>query len=270
MEYIIKKVSDFTYKLQEDHIGEYAAQCAYYTILSFIPFIMLILTLTKYIGIDENTLFFAISQILPSNILHETIMDVVKEVYSKSLGTITISAVFTLWSAGKGFTALCKGLDSVFKVKKEYKFMNFRLRATILTVIFIAIIMVVLLLMVFGNTINSLLIQKFNIYNNLFNIIIKFKTIVIAAFLFLMFLLMYRFIPKHKIKIKKLILGALTASVGWIVISYFFSIYVDVFKGFSIMYGSLTTIVLVMMWVYACMYIILLGAEISKQVMQCN
>ena len=199
------------------------------------------------------------------NIFNEVIMNIIREVYSKSLGTITISVIFTLWSAGKGFLALCKGLESVFKTSYKKKFIYFRIRATIFTIIFIILIILVLLLMVFGNSINTLLINKFNIYSKIFSCIIKIKTIMITAFLFVIFLLMYRFIPKHKIKIKYLIPGAIIASGGCTVISYFFSIYVDIFKGFSIMYGSLTTIVLIMMWVYACMYIILLGAQLNKQ-----
>ncbi len=264
MKDIMKRVKLLSKNLKEDHIEEYATQCAYYTILAFIPFIMLIITLIKYIGLEEEVLFFAISQIMPENFLSGTVMDIVKEVYSKSIGTITISALFTLWSAGRGFTALCKGLSSVYKTKEEKTYILFRTRATILTAIFIVMIIFVLLFMVFGNTINTLLIQKFNIYNKIFNLVIKFKTIVTTVILFFIFWLMYKFIPKHIEKNQNYAISALVASVGWIVISYFFSIYVEVFNGFSIMYGSLTTIVLVMMWVYACMYTILLGAEIGK------
>ena len=46
-------------------------------------------------------------------------------------------------------------------------------------------------------------------------------------------------------------------------ISFVFSVYLDIFTGFSSMYGSLTTIVLIMLWLYGCMYIILLGGELN-------
>ena len=75
---------------------------------------------------------------------------------------------------------------------------------------------------------------------------------------------MYRFVPGHKQGFKKQIPGAIVATLGWYIISWIFSIYLDTFKGFSVMYGSLTTIVLAMMWVYFCMYIILIGAEVNN------
>ena len=58
-------------------------------------------------------------------------------------------------------------------------------------------------------------------------------------------------------------MGAAFSAVGWIIVSWIFSVYVDIFKGFSSMYGSLTTIVLIMLWLYFCMYILLLGGEVN-------
>ena len=129
-EYLIKKIN-------KNHIDEHASGCAYYTILAFIPIIMLILTLTKYVGIDEKVLFLIFNELIPSNILNDAVMGIIEEVYSKSLGTITISALFVLWSAGKGFFALCKGLNAAYEIEEENKFIWFRIRAIICTIIFI-------------------------------------------------------------------------------------------------------------------------------------
>lgn len=52
----IKKINNFLKKTNEDHISEYTAQCAYYTFLSFIPFIILLLSFIKYMNIEKDTL----------------------------------------------------------------------------------------------------------------------------------------------------------------------------------------------------------------------
>ena len=72
--------------------------------------------------------------------------------------------------------------------------------------------------------------------------------------------------PKHKVAFKSQMIGALFGAISLNVISFIFSIYLDVFRGFSITYGSLTTLMLIMMWTYACFYIILLGAEFNKTI----
>ena len=63
--------------------------------------------------------------------------------------------------------------------------------------------------------------------------------------------------------LRKQLPGAVFAAIGWMIVSWIFSVYVDIFKGFSDMYGSLTTIVLIMLWMYFCMYCILLGGELN-------
>ena len=57
--------------------------------------------------------------------------------------------------------------------------------------------------------------------------------------------------------------GAVLASLGWTVVTFGFSIYVTYFNGFS-MYGSLTTIVILLIWLYVCMSLVLVGAYINK------
>ena len=66
-----------------------------------------------------------------------------------------------------------------------------------------------------------------------------------------------------KTTLRKQLPGAVFTACGWLLLSFFFSVYLDVFEGFTSMYGSLTTIILIMLWLYGCMYIILLGGEIN-------
>lgn len=264
----MKKVIDFVEKvikkLNKNNIDEHAAGCAYYTILAFIPIIMLILTLIKYIGLDENLLTLIFNKDISSNILNDAVIGIVKEVYSKSVGTITISAIFILWSAGKGFFALCKGLSAAYEIEEKNEFVKFRVRGIIYTIVFIISVILTLLLLVFGNSINQVLQEEFNIFSKLINFLLKSKFLISIISLTFIFIIMYKFIPKHKVTFKSQIIGAIFASIACNIISIFYAVYVQVFTGFSVMYGSLTTIVLAMMWVYACMYSILIGASINK------
>ena len=82
-----KKIMKLMYNIKVDRIGECSAQCAYYTILSFIPFVILLITLIQYTKIDPETLFEAISKIIPSG-MNEFVLGIVQEVYSKSFGTV--------------------------------------------------------------------------------------------------------------------------------------------------------------------------------------
>ena len=263
---IIQRIST---NMGNDHISEFSAQCSNYTILSFIPFVIVLITLIQYTNIDQKTLFDVISKIIPSS-MNEFVIGIVREVYSKSIGTISISIIFTLWSAGKGLFALTKGLHSVYNTDEDSgkSVIYLRIVSLVETIIFIVLIMIGLVLLVFGNSLKSIVQQHFGGLEN-FNMFSQIITEIGFVFItFIIFLFLYKFMPKHKVTFKSQIPGAIFGAIALNVISFIFSKYLDIFKGFSITYGSLTTLMIIMMWTYSCFYSLFLGSEINKEIMK--
>lgn len=261
---IIERMCD---NISNDNISAYSAQSSYYTILSFIPFLILLITLIQYTSIEQQTLFNVISKIIPSS-MNEFILGIVKEVYSKSIGTISISIIFTLWSAGKGLLALIKGLHSVYDIKDKNSnsAIYLKLMSIAQTIVFIVLITIGLVALVFGNSLISIIKNHFGALEN-FTIISRILTEFGLIFItFIIFLCLYKFIPKHKVTFRSQIPGAIFGAISLNVVSFIFSRYLDIFKGFSITYGSLTTLMLVMMWTYSCFYTLFLGAELNQSI----
>ncbi len=261
---IIEKICT---NIKEDNISACSAQCSYYTILSFIPFLILLITSIQYTNIEQETLFNFISQIIPSS-MNEFVLGIVREVYSKSVGTISISIIFTIWSAARGLFALTKGLHSVYGIddKKSNSLIYIKIKSIIQTIVFIALIITGIVLLVFGSSLLSIIQRYFDElrdFKYVYEILAKISFIFLT---FIIFLFLYKFMPKHKVTFKSQMIGAIFGAISLNVISFIFSIYLDVFRGFSITYGSLTTLMLIMMWTYACFYIILLGAELNKTI----
>jgi membrane protein len=117
---------------------------------------------------------------------------------------------------------------------------------------------------VFGNSLVSIIKNYFGGFENFstFSAIITEFIFIFATFI--VFLLLYKFMPKHKVTFRSQFYGALFGAIALNVVSFIFSKYLDIFKGFSITYGSLTTLMLVMMWTYSCFYTLFLGAELNK------
>ena len=186
------------------------------------------------------------------------VLGIVQEVYSKSIGTISISIIFTIWTAGKGFYALTAGLQTVYqtKGKKITSYIYLRIKVLLETIL--------LIILVFGNGVVDIIKEYFGGFKNytIISSIIAQLGFMFATFV--VFLLLYKFMPKHKVTFKSQTYGALFGAVALNVISFIFSRYLTIFKGFSITYGSLTTLMLVMMWTYSCFYTVFLGAELNK------
>jgi len=121
-----------------------------------------------------------------------------------------------------------------------------------------------MVLLVFGNSLKSIMQQYFGALENFsaFSQVLTEIGFIFATFI--IFLFLYRFMPKHKVTFKSQIPGAIFGALALNVISFVFSKYLDIFKGFSITYGSLTTLMLIMMWTYSCFYSLFLGAELNK------
>jgi len=252
----------FFEKMQDDHISEYAAECAYFTIFSFIPFIIFFLTLIQFTSVDKENIYYWVGQIVPVS-MNKTIVNIIEEVYSKSFGTISISVLLALWSSSQGFYYLSKGLRHIYGTKKTKTNIIVRIEGILYTLIFIISIIAFLLIMLLGERIRNMFDNKIEGLSMIISYILKIRGFLLIIPMFIVFLFIYKFVPKHKLPMKYQILGSAFSSISWYVVSWFFSIYINLFDGFSNTYGSLTSIILIMMWVYVCMFIILIGAEIN-------
>ena len=246
--------------------GAYAAQAAYFFMLSLIPIILLLTTLIQFTPVTEVDLIHAVGLLFPTSI-QNFIVVLVRQVYNQSSTIIPVTILVALWSAGKGVLSVTSGLNEIYENTETRNYIFLRVRATFYTLMFILAILFSLVLSVFGNSLSGYLVERIPVLTKIINDILRFRTVIIFLVLTFFWNLVYKFLPdrtkRYKTTLKKQLPGAIFTSVCWLLISYFFSIYLDVFKGFSIMYGSLSTIILVMLWLYFCMYIILLGGELN-------
>lgn len=260
---LVKMVSGFLEAMRDDHVGAYAAQTAYFIMLSFFPFIILLVTLIRYTSITPADVYEATRAVFPRS-MDSFILGIINEVYSKTAVTVSVSAIVAAWSAGKGFLALMRGMNTIYNVEERRNYIILRLRSALYTVVFVVVIILSLVIFVFGTSIHEAVLEHFPFVAVVTGLIVRLRGIVGICILTAVFMVMYRFVPNRRARLFSQAPGALFSAVCWYVFSAGFSIYVGYSPGLSNMYGSLTTIVLVMLWLYFCMYIILLGAEINS------
>lgn len=259
---LIRLVRGFLKRMAEDHVGAYAAQAAYFLIMSFIPFILFLTTIVRYTPLTYETVREAIRGVVPVNI-QSFVLSIVWEVYQRSNAVLPLSALMALWSAGKGTQSLMNGLNVIYHVPETRNWLMNRIYSVIYTALFIVALVATLLLLVLGNLIQVTVSKYVPFLGRIIGRIIGARTFLMFSMLFVIFLVMYRFIPNRKARLRSQIPGAVFSSVAWSLFSYFFSIYFAIFPNISNMYGSLTAVILVMLWLYACMNLLLYGAELN-------
>lgn len=252
----------FARHLNKDHVSAYATASAYFIILSFLPFLLLLMTSVKYTPLTKNMVIDVLCSITPEG-FHFLLKAIINEIYSISLAVVPVSAIIALWSAGKGMQSITKGLNVIYQVEETRFYIILRLRAIFYTLILLLVIIVTLVLMVFGNRIQHHLAIYFPFISKLTSMLLNLRVIIVTVCLSIVFVGMYHLLPNHHIPLRYHIPGAILASVSWSLCSFAFSIYIDYVETRNTMYGSLTTIVLVLLWMYFCMYLILIGAEVN-------
>lgn len=262
---LYSKVIEITSRIGNDHVGAYAAQAAYFFMLSLIPIILLLITMVQYTPVTKADIMTAVLQVFPSSV-ETLITSIVNQVYNQSMGVIPLTILVALWSAGKGVLAMTNGLNMIYKCQETRNYVVLRIRATIYTVMFLLVIIFLLVMSVFGNTLNIFITEHIPFLEQFADKLIRIRIVITPILLVVFSLMLYKFLPNRKGRIKEQLSGAAFTAVGWMIVSWIFSVYLDVFKGFSTMYGSLTTIVLIMLWMYFCMYGILLGGEMNVMV----
>lgn len=248
---------------EKNHVGAYAAQSAYFIMLSFLPLIIMLLSLIQFTGIGKADLYALIRDFVPSG-FQSSLIGIVNEMYSRTVATVSISALVTAWSAGKGFMALNKGMNVICHVEKTPNYVLMRLRGAVFAMFFVVLIVVSLLLIVFGNSIHELIVLYVPFLAFFTRLLLSFRMTLMLALFITFFIILYVILPNRRAGFFSQLPGALFSAAGWYLFSYGFSVYVGYGSAFN-MYGSLTTIVLLMMWLYFVMYIVLIGLELNQR-----
>ncbi|MBO5474536.1 MAG: YihY/virulence factor BrkB family protein [Lachnospiraceae bacterium] len=253
---------NFVWQMNRKNISSYASSMAFFLFLSMIPLLMALCAILPFTTLTEENLISAITYFTP-NAMDNMVVSVVSDVYARSAGTITVYAIVAIWSAAKAMLAMIRGLNAVYDFEERRNYFVIRFIACIYTVIMLIAILIALIVMVFGNVIVDILLTDIPQLHLLVQFIMHFRFLFSWAVLMLAFGLIYAYIPSHKLRFKSQLPGAAFSAVIWSGASFAFSIYVDHFSGFGT-YGSLTTVVILMLWFYMLMYILLIGAHINR------
>ncbi len=240
----------------------HAAEAAFFIIMSVFPILMLLLTTLRYTTITSEQIIFTIEELTPFAITNE-IQPVVDGIFGQSTALVPWTALVAVWTAGKGILGLSDGLNSIFQIEETKNYFITRVRCACYTVVMVLALVVSLFILVFGYSIETYLLKKIPLLAAYQDELTILPTSVALLILLLLFTVLYTFLPNRRMRFVRQIPGAVFTAVSWGVFSYGFAIYLKYAGNMSVLYGSLTTLIVVMLWLYFCMYLLFIGAEIN-------
>jgi membrane protein len=185
-------------------------------------------------------------------------------------GKITLGLVAALWSASVGFASIQDGMNTVYKVRESRPYWKARGAAILVTMLLAVMVTVNLAVLLGGDTIARL------VYVRIWHRELAASTVVVVHFvqwtvasglLLLQFSTIYYFAPDLKAKRWHWVTpGAVIGILGWVVSSLGLRLYLHFFNSFTITYGSLGAVIVLLTWFYITGLMLLLGAEINSEI----
>lgn len=261
MKKLTLSIKSFFDGIIQNNIPAHAASCAFYMFLSLVPFFGLLVSVLPYTGLSQRALINILSNYIPEA-LEALIVGITDDIYVASGLVLPLAIVVTIWLASRSFFSLIRGIEEISGSKNYTSFFKRTLIACLYTIGLVITMLLVLAMLVFGKQLVEFIEKGVPFISPVIAFLIKFRFIFVILILSGVFSLIYRWVPGMKLGFGSLFPGAIAAGICWLLFSWLFSLFINYGGGYSI-YGRLAAIIISLMWMYWCMYIILLGAHLN-------
>jgi len=250
-------------QFKKNELTALGAQLSYYLILSFFPFLILLIVLLNFTPLTEAQTIRQLSLILPDEVF-SLVTEILREISMGLNATlISFSGLGTIWAASRGTSALIKGLNKAYNVAESRPFWKLKIMGVLLTFALILMILISLILLVFGQLIGYGIAYYLGLEEFFITVWDFVRYVFPLVFLFLVFSFFYIIGPNEKLRFRDVYIGALFSTFGWIIISLAFSYYVNHYGAFSRLYGSIGAVIALLIWLNISSLIVLIGGELN-------
>ncbi|RKD21557.1 membrane protein [Caminicella sporogenes DSM 14501] len=251
-------------RFKSHNISAFSAQIAYFFLLSFFPFLIFLIAVLSYFSVSFDGAIDILAKVVPNEVTI-LIKDYVRALMpTRSINVLSVSFFATIWAASRGVDAFIVSLNNSYEIKEGRNFLFKKLLAMIYTILVALSICLALVIPNMGMDFLLWVSKYIEITYYFIKVWYYIRWIIIISILILVLGSLYYIAPNKKMKLIEIIPGTLFATFGWIIISIGFSFFVNNFKNFTIVYGSLAAVIVLMIWLYLSAIILMLGGEINS------
>lgn len=258
-------------RCREDEISVYAAQASFFLVLAAFPFFLLLFSLSRKLPLLLQTeLFSFLSWLVPKE-LSPLLLTIFRDLYeSAPTALCSVSALTALWSASRGMLGIERGFFRIFRRTSKAGFFKRRFQSALFTLMLLVLCLFSLLILVFGSVLQELMLPFLSLSPAFSPWLSVLRFLFSLLFLIFSFTVLYSVVPQTQTSFSKNIAGAVLASAGWLAVSVSCSLYFQLSRQFTRIYGQLASLALLMLWLYFCLWCLFLGAEFNHLRQQTN
>lgn len=248
--------------LKKPEMAILPANIAFYLILAIIPLLTIVVLIASYFDISIEMFASMIESIMPTQVSDTLVGAISGKGFDGNVGFFNIIA-FVL--ASNGTYAIITTSNALYKIKNT-DYLKERISSIVILLIIIILFIFLLVVPIFGENILSLMhnakiLEKYaDEVIIIFNI---FKWPVTLLIIYFNIKLIYTIAPSKNIKSSETTYGAIFTTILWIIATIVFKFYIEYFARYDILYGNLSSIIIMMVWVYFLSYIFVFGMAIN-------
>lgn len=259
----MEKIRQILGEISDADMGTHASSIAFFFFTSIIPVLIIVCGIVSRSGVTAQDLISLAGGVVPEP-LAGLVGTLVREAYENSGLDLTLSLVTLIWTASRGITSLIHGLNAAYGVREDRNQLQI-IAVSLLSVVVLVLILAAALSLIFSG-------GAARILSTFMPKVIEpdarttlAQTTVLFAFSIAGFTLCYTFLPAGSRRMRGQLPGAVLAAIAWLVFSLGFRIYVDFSTRFTILYGSLATVALFLLWMYCVFLILLAGGFFNRR-----
>lgn len=236
---------------------------AFFLVLSIIPIITLIGFIASFFSISIESLIQVATNIVPEEIMDLLMPFVTGKGMDMNIGLFMVIG-FVL--ASNGPHAIIVACDTLYD-EKDKNYLHTRVKAFVLTILLMLLFFFCLVVLAFGNSILNMILQMdvlSHIHTQLYWAFLFIKYPFAFILIYWMIKMLYTMAPSKKIPSKSVTKGALFTTIMWLIVTSIFSFYISHFGSYDIFYGGLSSIIVMMIWVYILSYVLVIGIAINR------
>jgi len=255
-------------RVKENNVGIVSAGIAFFAFLAIFPAIMALLSIYG-LAMDPENVQRQISSF--SEMMPEQAFGIVKEQikqFTSTSGTAlgwgtTLGILFSLWTANKGTKSLFTGVNIAYETNNNRSF----IMKNALTLLFTLGAIVLLILSMVLIVVFPALVDQLGLPAQIEGLITWLRWVVLALLVVFFLCLVYKFAPvRPNPSLRMVLTGSLLATLIWLIASWGFSYYVSNFGLYGKVYGSISAVVILMLWLLITSWMVLLGAELNSEI----
>lgn len=242
-------------------VGRSAAELAYFLILSFFPLLICVTAFVGMLHLDVNMVLEAAAGVIPReslSILADYISYITNIGSSQSNAMLIAGLTMVLFSASAAFRALMNIMDDIYG-RKSYNGLGQLIASVVFSILFLVTIYLSLVVLLTGNWFFHLVVRHFPWVSHLLGNWQWMRFLILFCLVMVFVLLVYRAVAPRGDPRPPILTGGILASVSLVGASMLFSWFIGMSSRYALVYGSLASVIILLIWLYLCGNILILG-----------